>query len=98
MIRLEWLLFMQFFMGILMIVFLQKLTQMKKQVDDITKEVTAYISYITEEMNEELEEYPQEKNIILDQNGMEKSKKDEDQNRLIQAVLGEYFYQCETKI
>lgn len=98
MIRLEWLLFMQFFMGILMIVFLQKLTQMKKQVDDITKEVTAYISYITEEMNEELEEYPQEKNIILNQNGMEKSKKDEDQNRLIQAVLGEYFYQCETKI
>lgn len=92
MIRLEWLLFMQFFMGILMIVFLQKLTQMKKQVDDITKEVTAYISYITEEMNEELEEYPQEKNIILNQNGMEKSKKDEDQNRLIQAVLGEYFY------
>lgn len=92
MIRLEWLLFMQFFMGILMIVFLQKLTQMKKQVDDITKEVTAYISYITEEMNEELEEYPKEKNIILNQNGMEKSKKDEDQNRLIQAVLGEYFY------
>lgn len=92
MIRLEWLLFMQFFIGILMIVFLQKLTQMKKQVDDITKEVTAYISYITEEMNEELEEYPQEKNIILDQNGTEKSKKDEDQNRLIQAVLGEYFY------
>ena len=78
-------------MGILMIVFLQKLTQMKKQVDEITQEVTNYISYITEEMQEELEEPQQEKNIISKPNRTEKMEQDEAQNRLIQAVLGEYF-------
>lgn len=98
MIRLEWLFLMQIFMGILMIVFLQKLTQMKKQVDEIVQEVTNYISYITEDMQEELEENQQKKNIILKQNGTERMEKEEAQNRLIQAVLGEYFQQYKTKI
>jgi len=91
MIRLEWLFLMQIFMGILMIVFLQKLAQMKKQVDEITQEVTKYISYITEEMQEELEETQKKKNIISKPTGAEKKEQDEAQNRLIQAVLGEYF-------
>jgi len=78
-------------MGILMIVFLQKLAQMKKQVDEITQEVTKYISYITEEMQEELEETQKKKNIISKPTGAEKKEQDEAQNRLIQAVLGEYF-------
>lgn len=69
-----------------MIVFLQKLTQMKKQVDEITKEVTNYISYITEDM-EEKDSLEGEKVLA----NMDKREKEEAQNRLIQAVLGEYF-------
>lgn len=82
----EWLLGMQIFMAILMIVFLQKLTQMKKQIDNITKEVTQYISYVTEDLEEE-----ETKTVPpIGQNQLNK-KQEEAQNRLIQAVLGEYF-------
>ena len=92
MFRLEWFFLMQLVMGILMIIFLQKLTQMKKQVDKITKEVMNYISYITEDMEEEILQDTslarKEKSL-----GKELGKKEQEeaQNRLIQAVLGEYF-------
>ena len=83
--QLEWVFFMQLIMGVLMLFFLRKLMQMKKQMDCITKEVTNYISYITEEM----ESLPEKENTI------EKTKrikeKEEAQTRLIQAVLSEYF-------
>ncbi len=83
--QLEWVFFMQLIMGVLMLFFLRKLMQMKKQMDCITKEVTNYISYITEEM----ESLPEKENTI------DKSKrtkeKEEAQTRLIQAVLSEYF-------
>ena len=95
MIRLEWLFFMQLAMGVLMIVFLQKLMQMKKQVEKITQEVMNYISYVTEEVTEEPltetkvgEGLSREK--LRDKNPSQKEK-EEAQNRLIQAVLGEYF-------
>ena len=96
MFRLEWLFLMQIAMGVLMIIFLRKLTQMKKQVDEITKEVMNYISYITEDMEEENIQEPisvnkenkkEEKYV----RSLSKKEKDEAQNRLIQAVLGEYF-------
>lgn len=92
MFRLEWLFLMQLALGVLMIVFLQKLTQMKKQVDEITREVMNYISYITEDMEEESfsvkkEQQREEKNTKT----MTRKEKEEAQNRLIQAVLGEYF-------
>ena len=77
MIRLEWVLLIQLMMGIFMIVLLQKLTQMKKQIDEIIREVTTYISYITESVQEE--------------EAIENKRKEEDQNQLIQAVLGEFF-------
>ncbi len=77
MLRLEWLFLMQAIMGIIMIVLLQKLMQMKKQIDEIIQEVTSYITYITEANREEVR--------------MEKKRKEEDQNQLIQAVLGEFF-------
>ena len=96
MIRLEWIFLVQLAMGILMVVFLQKLMQMKKQVEEITKEVMKYISYVTEEVEEEelkisTQEYkglPMEK-----QKGkrMSQKEREEAQSRLIQAVLGEYF-------
>lgn len=94
MFRLEWLFFMQLVMGILMILFLQKLTQMKKQVDEITKEVTNYISYITEEMEDT--ETPTSEKKITSQTRNEvknqgKKAREESQNRLIQTVLQEYF-------
>ena len=77
MIRLEWLFLMQFLMGIMMFVLLQKITQMKKQVDEIIREVKDYVSYITES----------EETIKIE----ERTGKEAVQNQLIQAVLGEYF-------
>lgn len=84
MIRLEWLFFIQLVMGILMLLFLRKLNQMKKQVDMVTKEVMNYISYVTEDIEKEQyeEKLPQK---------LTKKEDEEAQNRLIQAVLGEYF-------
>lgn len=84
MIRLEWLFFMQVIMGVLMIILLQKLTQMKKQVDEIIREVTSYISYITEAEQEVQTEEKKNRRVVI-------KGKEEEQNRLIQAVLGEYF-------
>ena len=84
MVRLEWLLLMQLVMGMLMLVFLQKIKEMKKQIDTITKEVMDYISYVTEDEKEkDLEEEKVEKWREVGQ--------EEVQNRLIQAVLGDYF-------
>ena len=53
------------------------LKTMKKQIDEIIQEVTSYITYITEADREEVR--------------IEKKRKEEDQNQLIQAVLGEFF-------
>ncbi|MBQ8518843.1 MAG: hypothetical protein IJ455_04440 [Agathobacter sp.] len=95
MVRLEWLFLMQLAMGILMIVFLQKLIQMKKQVEEITKEVMNYISYVTEDIEEELAESAREdKKVSVEKRSgkrLSQKEKEEAQNRLIQAVLGEYF-------
>lgn len=83
--RLEWIFFMQLVLGVLMLIFLRKQIEMKKQMDEIVKEVTNYISYITEEQDVQLEyENPVEKIV-------QKKGKEEAQNQLIQAVLGEYF-------
>ena len=81
----EWLFFMQIIMVILMIVFIQKLNQMKKQIDNITKEVSQYISFVTDDIEEE-----QKIEMFVSPKLVEK-KPEEAQNRLIQAVLGEYF-------
>ena len=93
MVRFEWLFLMQIVMGILMIVFLQKLIQIKKQIDKIVKEVSNYITYITDDMEDS--ENVIEENLIKMRKTGEKStnKKEEEeaQNRLIQAVLREYF-------
>ena len=62
-----------------------KLMEIKKQIDKITKEVTNYISYITEETEAEFVEEEQV-------HKWERAKeKEEVQNRLIQEVLSEYF-------
>lgn len=81
MFRLEWLFFMQLLLGIFMVILLQKLTQMKKQVDEIVREVNAYITYITEDVDEGARSEKRKEN----------KQQEEHQNQLIQAVLGEYF-------
>ena len=81
MIRLEWLFFTQLLLGIFMVILLQKLTQMKKQVDEIVREVNAYITYITENVDEG----------TRSEKMKEKKQKEELQNQLIQSVLGEFF-------
>ena len=87
MIRLEWVFLMQLFMGIVMVVFLQKMMQMKRQIDDISKEVIRYISYVTEEAEQEF----QENQKVENEANLPKMGKDIEQNSLIQAVLGEFF-------
>ena len=83
--RIELIFFMQLLLGALMLFFLRKQTEMKKQIDEIVKEVTNYLSYVTEETEEELEK---EKQMM---NTSQIKEKEEAQSRLIQAVLGEYF-------
>lgn len=83
--RIEVIFFMQLMIGALMLIFLRKQMEMKKQMDEIIKEVTNYISYITEETEEELEI----ENQIIKRS--HEKEKEEAQSRLIQAVLGEYF-------
>jgi hypothetical protein len=69
-------------MGILLIILLQKITILKKQTDDIVKEVKSYLEYVLEDAKEESTE------------GLHKEilqEKEEQQSRIIQAVLGEFF-------
>ena len=67
-------------MIILLAVFIRKFNAMKKQIDSIMQEVTNYISCVTEELE------------VENERKIEPSKRlEEAQNRLIQAVLGEYF-------
>lgn len=96
MFRLEWLFLMQIGMGILMVILLRKLTQLKKQVDDITKEVKEYIAFIIEDTEGDDEEnlLITKKNGDMKKEGRNTAKKrtrDEEESDLIQAVLGEYF-------
>lgn len=86
MFQYEWLFLMQVVTTILVIIFLQRLNQMKKQIDKITQEVMQYISYITEDVEAEKEEF--EASVTRIQT---LKKREEAQNSLIQAVLGEYF-------
>ena len=66
-------------MGVLLIILLQKITILKKQTDDIIKEVKSYLDYVLEEPAETI------------QKSVDRASKEEQQNHIIQAVLGEYF-------
>ncbi len=83
MFYLELLFLSQGLLGILMLIFLHKINQMKKQVDNITKEVKAYLDFVEEDVQEEL--------IENHKTSIKKSSKEEAENYLIQAVLKEYF-------
>ena len=66
-------------MSILLIILLQKITILKKQTDEIVKEVKLYLDCVMEE--------PEKEEAYMSS----KERKEEEQNKIIQAVLGEYF-------
>jgi len=72
----EFIFLTQLAIGIVLFILLQKINRIKKQIDDITKEVENYVAFVTSEDVEE------RKGQVVST---------EEQNRLIQAVLGEYF-------
>ena len=80
-------------MGILLIILLQKITILKKQTDDIIKEVKTYVAYITEEADESsVEKSPlQSSSKTVGSRFQGICSREEAQNGIIQAVLGEYF-------
>ena len=80
------LLFLQIFLGTFIGILLHKVGRLKAQVDEITKEVKDYISFIIED----------EASPGLDLSKESKSIKDaksagEIQSSLIQSVIGEFF-------
>ena len=66
-------------MSILLIILLQKITILKKQTDEIIKEIKGYLDCVLMEPEESENKRPSKK------------ENEELQNRIIQAVLGEYF-------
>ena len=95
MIQLEMVFGLQIAIGILMIIFLLKISRIQKKIDKVIKEVESYISFIAEE-----EEAISEQKMERVRGGqaerrpvrkMTKQEKEDAQNKLIQSVLGEYF-------
>ena len=89
MFRLEFLFVLQLVIGIILIVVLRKIMQMKKQVDTVIEEVKNYIQFVTEEEQEN----PKQRDVVQNHTYSKHSKaeKDEMDSKLIQVVLGEYF-------
>ena len=85
MIRLEVLFLTQLVVGVIMIIMLQKINSTKKQVDDIMNQVKEYLSFITQDVEEE------EKKERFSEKIKTKKNSEESQNRLIEAVLGDFF-------
>ena len=85
--QLTLLLITQVFLGAAVLILLHKVGQMKTQVDEITKEVTDYISFIIEDegkqKSEDSPERMSQKEQII--------RAEEGQSSLIQSVLGEFF-------
>ena len=77
MVHLAWIFLMQLATLGCILLLLQNQIKMKKQIEEITREVEKYITYITEDIVEETKEV--------------KHKNEAEHNELIQAVLGEYF-------
>lgn len=83
MFYLELLLIMQGLLIVLMFVFLRRMNGVKRQIDQIIKEVREYLNFIEEDIHQE-----EEKTI---KENIPQKKKDDAQNYIIQAVLKEYF-------
>ena len=81
--QLNLLLFTQMILGIVIVVLIQKISKMRSQVDEITKEVKDYISFIIEDEEPKTKAEEIKKTDTI--NG------DEIHSSLIQAVLGDIF-------
>ncbi len=97
-VLLEIVILMDVFIGVLMLIILLRQNQMKKKIDAVIKEVEDYISFITENPEEENDRTDIEERENWEKttgsNSRQKSGKynqEVSQNRLIQEVLGEYF-------
>lgn len=90
MIGLEVLFCAQIITGVVLIIMLKKMLQMKKQVEDVIKEVKNYITFVTEEedVTEVKDSAKREKAVRSIEMGEDR---DALENKLIQSVLGEYF-------
>ena len=90
MIGLEVLFCAQIITGVVLIILLKKMLQMKKQVEDVIKEIQNYITIVTEE-----EEVTEVKDSAQREKAVRRIEMGEDrdalENKLIQSVLGEYF-------
>ena len=93
MVQLEWIFLLQAVMGLLMIVFLHKISRLQKQLDHIVKEVKQYVEFVTETDAAEGHEHGTEEAGMGKASARKMSKREKEaaQNRLIQSVLGEYF-------
>ncbi len=95
MVQLEWVFLLQVAMGIIMIIFLQKINRVQKQIDGIVKEVQAYVDFVTED--DAVSDISVEASVKLADaerksiRNVAQKEKEEEQNHLIQSVLGEYF-------
>ena len=77
------LLFIQVFLGIIIAILLHKVGKLKAQVDEITREVKDYISFIIEDEASAEADTPKVPNDIKSGEAMQSS--------LIQSVLGDFF-------
>jgi hypothetical protein len=77
------LLFIQVFLGIIIAILLHKVGKLKAQVDEITREVKDYISFIIEDEASAEADTPKVLNDIKSGEAMQSS--------LIQSVLGDFF-------
>ena len=86
---------MDIIVGIIMIIFLQKINRVQKQIDGIVKEVQAYVDFVTED--DAVSDISVEASVKLADaerksiRNVAQKEKEEEQNHLIQSVLGEYF-------
>ena len=89
MIRLETVILMLIVMGILLMILLLQIRSLKKQIHHIVKEVTDYLNYIT---TEEIPAEPEKSQTrMVGKKRGNPINQDEQQTRLIQSVLQEYF-------
>lgn len=96
--QLEVLFVLQLMLTVLVIILLIKLVQLKKVVTQTVEDVKGYITFITEDINEETTEISahSEENIIYKTGLSDVSQKkarcnEKTQSQIIHAVLQEYF-------
>lgn len=91
--QLNILLLIELVVGAGILILLYKISIMKKRVDDITKEVEKYISFVIEDEETKMDDgkNPEDKGVLVGRNLRKDLTNDEARSSLIQSVLGEIF-------